>query len=58
MLGIIINRVAIISLILFLTSAIPYTYPSFFRHIGGFQSDGLKILNLLKEIRKKHKIVS
>ncbi|TQR17569.1 hypothetical protein FG384_17895 [Psychrobacillus vulpis] len=57
-LGIIINRVAIISLMVFLTTAIPYTYPSFLRHLGGFQSDGLKILNLLKEIRKHHKVAS
>jgi len=56
--GIIINRVAVISLIIFLNTAIPYTYPSFFRHLSGFQSDGLIILNLLKEIRKQHKAVS
>lgn len=57
-LGIIINRVAVISLITFLISAIPCTYPSFLRNIGGLQSDGLQILNLLKEIRKHHKLVS
>lgn len=57
-LGIIINRVAVISLLVFFTSAIPYTYPSFLRHLGGFQSDGLRILNLLKEIRKHHKVAS
>jgi len=57
-LGIIFNRVAVISLILFFTSTIPYTYPSFLRHLGGFHSDGLRILNLLKEIRKDHKVVS
>lgn len=57
-LGIIINRVAVISLLVFFTSAIPYTYPSFLRHLGGFQSDGLRILNLLKEIRRHHKVAS
>lgn len=56
--GIIINRVAVISLLVFFTSAIPYTYPSFLRHLGGFQSDGLRILNLLKEIRRHHKVAS
>ena len=57
-LGIIINRVAVISLLVFFTSAIPYTYPSFLRNLGGFQSDGLRIFNLLKEIRRHHKVAS
>ncbi|WP_186321490.1 site-2 protease family protein [Bacillus sp. FJAT-22090] len=57
-LGIIINRVAVMSLIVFFTSAIPFIYPSFLRHVGGLQNDGLKILNILKEIRKQQKVVS
>lgn len=57
-LGIIINRVAVISLLVFFTSAIPFTYPSFLRNLGGFQSDGLRIFNLLKEIRRHHKVAS
>lgn len=57
-LGIIINRVAVMSLIIFFTSAIPFTYPSFLRHVGGLQTDGLKFLNILKEIRKQQKVVS
>ena len=57
-LDIIINKIAFISLLIFLTSVIPFTYPSFLRNIGGLQNDGLKILNILVEIRKQQKIGS
>ena len=57
-LGIIINRVAFMSLIVFFTSAIPFKYPSFLRHVAGLQTDGLQIFNILKEIRKQQKIVT
>ena len=40
---------------LFATSLIPFTYPSF---LGGGPSDGLQILNQIKENRKQHKAVS
>ena len=56
--GIIVNRVAFMSLIVFFTSAIPFTYPSFLRHVAGLQTDGLQIINLLKGIRKQQKVVS
>ncbi|MGI2328469.1 site-2 protease family protein [Planococcus sp. YIM B11945] len=53
--GIIINRVAVISLLIFATSLIPFTYPSF---LGGGPTDGLQMLNLIKENRKPGKAVS
>lgn len=58
MLSVLINRIAFISLIIFITSSLPYTYPSFLRHIGGFPTDGLRILNLLKENRKHQNVAS
>lgn len=57
-LGIIINRVALVSIIVFFLSAIPFTYPSFLRRVDGLQNDGLNILNILKEIKKQQKVVS
>ncbi|TWT08605.1 hypothetical protein FQV26_10620 [Planococcus sp. CPCC 101016] len=39
---------------LFVTSLIPFIYPSF---LGGLPSDGLQILNQLKKIRKQHNSV-
>ncbi len=57
-LGIIIYWVALISLLIFVTSFIPYSYPAFLRNIGGLRNDGLKILHLLKEIKKERKVVS
>lgn len=53
--GTIINRVAIISLLIFATSLIPFTYPSF---LGGLPSDGLQLLNQIRDNRKQQKAVS
>lgn len=39
---------------IFATSLIPFTYPSF---LGGGPSDGLQILNLVKENRKQSKAI-
>ena len=43
------------SFFLFISPLIPFTYPSF---LGGGPSDGLQILNLVKENRKQIKAVS
>lgn len=56
--GMFMNSVAIISLFTFLFTAIPFTYPSFLGLIGGMQNDGLKMVNLLKEMRKHPKAAS
>lgn len=40
---------------LFITSLIPWTYPSF---LGGLPSDGLQILNLVKENRKERNFIT
>lgn len=56
--GIILNRVAFVSLFTFLFTAIPLTYPSFMKNLGGLKSDGWYILNDLKEMKKTSKVVS
>lgn len=54
-LGIIFNRVAIISLVIFITASIPFTYPAF---LGGLPSDGLQLLNQIKDHQKQQKAMS
>lgn len=56
--GIIINRLALASLITFFFTAIPFTYPSFMKNLGGYQSDGLYIWNVFKDMKKEAKAVS
>lgn len=46
---------AVANFFLFATSLIPFTYPSF---LGGGRSDGLQLLNYIKENRKQHKAIS
>ncbi|EIM06802.1 hypothetical protein A1A1_09611 [Planococcus antarcticus DSM 14505] len=53
--GNIIINTAGANLFLFVTSLIPFNYPSF---LGGLPSDGLQILNLIKENGKQRKEVS
>lgn len=50
--GVIINRVAVVSLFIFIFTAIPYRYPAFMRNLNGHQTDGLYIWNELKELRR------
>ena len=56
--GIVINRVAFVSLITFFLTVIPYNYPAFFQHVSGFQSDGLYILNIIRDMKNHSKAVS
>ncbi|WP_237704121.1 site-2 protease family protein [Planococcus donghaensis] len=56
--GIVSNRVAFVSLITFFLTVIPYNYPAFFKHVSGFQSDGLYILNIIREMKNHSKAVS
>lgn len=56
--GIIINRIAIASLITFFLTAIPFTYPSFMKNLGGYQSDGLYVWNVFKEMKEQPKTIS
>ena len=51
------NNFAIINLLLLLLSALPFKYSSIDKHLAGYSSDGLRILNLLKEMRKNKTIV-
>lgn len=53
--GTILNRVAVISLVIFVTALIPFTYPSF---LGGLPSDGLQLANQIKRNRKQDKVIS
>jgi len=52
-LGSIMNGIAIISLFISITSALPFTYPAF---LGGRPSDGLQMLNLMKDSRNRPKV--
>lgn len=56
--GIAINRVAFVSLITFFLTGIPYHYPAFFKHVSGYQSDGLYILNIIRDMKNQSKVVS
>ena len=56
-LGNIINTTAMTSFCIFLFSLIPFKYPSFLKNIGGAQTDGLKMLKILKQTRKQEKVV-
>lgn len=56
--GIIIYNIAFASLIIFATTVIPFTYPSFLRHLGGYPNDALQFLNELKYNRKQRNAVS
>ncbi|MFF2753928.1 hypothetical protein ACFVR1_09300 [Psychrobacillus sp. NPDC058041] len=48
---------AFINFIMFIINVLPYTFPSYNRHIGGYPTDGLRILNVIKEMRK-NKIIN
>ncbi|QHJ72229.1 hypothetical protein [Planococcus halotolerans] len=56
--GIILNRIAFVSLSVFFFTIIPITYPSFMQNLGGQKSDGIYILNDFKEMKKEAKAVS
>lgn len=56
--GTVFNRIAFISLITFFLTVIPYNYPAFFKHVSSFQSDGLYILNIIKDMKNQGKVVS
>ncbi|MCM3611748.1 hypothetical protein M4S82_10830 [Planococcus sp. MERTA32b] len=56
--GIILNRIAFVSLSVFFFTVIPITYPSFMQNLGGQKSDGLYIINDFKEMKKEAKAVS
>ncbi|MDE4086826.1 hypothetical protein PO902_17400 [Planococcus maritimus] len=48
---------AMVNLFLFLTSAVPLTYPKFEGHLAGYQSDGLRIVqNLRRQFKKANKV--
>lgn len=51
----VIERLAFVNFLLFITSLIPMHYPSF---LGGLPTDGLQILNQLKEHKKVRRSVS
>ena len=53
--GNIIINIAGANFFLFVTPLIPFNYPSF---LGGLPSDGLQILNQIKENRKQRRVVS
>lgn len=50
-----IDKLAFANFLIFVTSLIPTHYPSF---LGGLPSDGLQILNQIKEHRKQRKAVT
>lgn len=56
--GNILNNAAFMSFSVFLFTAIPITYPSFMKNLGGLKSDGWYILKDLKEMKKEAKAVS
>lgn len=42
------ENVGFINFIIFILTVLPYKYPSFMKHLGGFPTDGLQILKLLR----------
>ncbi|WP_282020186.1 site-2 protease family protein [Planomicrobium okeanokoites] len=56
--GNIFNSAAFMSLSVFLFTAIPITYPSFFKNLGGHKSDGWYILKNIKEIKNQAKTIA
>jgi len=45
------EKAAFVNFIIFISTCLPYKYPAAFKYIGGFPTDGLQILNLLRERR-------
>lgn len=51
------SKATLINLFIFITSALPYKYTSFDGHLAGYPTDGLRIINLIKEMRKNKTVV-
>lgn len=46
------NMFSLINLVIFIASALPYKYPSYEKHLAGYETDGLRFINTVKKMRQ------